>query len=410
MLPWREIFLVLLLFNLLCELLLAWRHVRHVQRHQHAVPAPFASVLTLAEHQKAAQYTVWRTSLGGAHLLVGAAVLWGWTLGGGLEALDIFWRARIDAALPLGTCVVLSFLAISMALTLPLSLVRTFWVEAHFGFNQTTWRLFVADLAKGAALMAIIATPLCYGVLAFLQHAPRWGWLSAWGLWSGLTLAMAWIFPTWIAPLFNKFRPLEDPTLMARVRTLLDRCGFFAKGVFIMDGSRRSRHGNAYFTGFGKNKRVVFFDTLLETLSVPEIEGVLAHELGHFKLHHIRNRLVWGFASSFVGFYLLGWLIQQPQLYASFGVTHPSAHAALLLFVLGAPVVTFLFTPLASWYSRRHEYEADAYAAAHADGSALAQALSKLYRDNASTLTPDPWHSAFYDSHPPALARISRLP
>ena len=411
MIPWREIFVTCLAANLACELWLVWRQARHVRANRHAVPGPFADTVTLLQHQTAARYTAARTRLRVVSLLVGACATWAWTLGGGIEALERLWRGWLPQASSLaqGTSVVLSFLGISALVALPQSIVRTFGVEARFGFNKTTVALFCADLGKSLVLTALFVTPLCYAMLWLLERVGPSGWWMAWGLWTALTLLLAWIFPVWIAPLFNKFRPLEDATLLQRVHALLTRCGFLAEGIFVMDGSKRSGHGNAYFTGFGKSKRVVFFDTLLETLSPQEIEGVLAHELGHFKLHHIRNRLLLGTLSSFVGFFVLGRLLTEVGFYEGLGVTQPSAHAAILLFALAAPLTTFFLTPLSSWYSRRHEYAADAYASTHSDGAALARALTKLYRDNASTLTPDPLHSAFYDSHPSALARIARL-
>ena len=411
MIPLREIFVTCLGASLACQLGLVWRQATYVRAHRHAVPGPFADAVTLAQHQTAARYTVARTWLRAASLLVEACITWMWTLGGGIDALDRLWRGWLPQASSTaqGTWVVLSFLFFSALVTLPQSVARTFGLEAHFGFNKTTVALFCTDILKSLALTGLLVTPLCYAVLLVLERTGASGWWMAWSLWTALTLLLAWIFPVWIAPLFNKFRPLEDPTLLQRVHALLTRCGFLAEGVFVMDGSKRSGHGNAYFTGFGKSKRVVFFDTLLDTLSPSEIEGVLAHELGHFKLHHIRNRLLLGTLSSFIGFFVLGQLLSDVHFYHGLGVAQPSTHAGILLFALAAPTATFFLTPLSSWYSRRHEYAADAYASDHSDGGALACALTKLYRDNAATLTPDPWHSAFYDSHPSAMDRISRL-
>ncbi len=411
MIPWREMFVTCFVTNLACELWLVWRQARHVSAHRHAVPGPFAGAVTLLQHQTAARYTAARARLRVVSLLVGACTTWAWTLGGGIRALDSLWRSWLPqaSAAGLGTAVMLSFIAISALVAIPQSAVRTFGLEARFGFNKTSVALFCRDLLKSLALTALLVTPVCYAMLGLLERVGPSGWWMAWGLWTALTLLLAWVFPVWIAPLFNKFRPLEDAPLLQRVHALLTRCGFLAEGVFVMDGSKRSGHGNAYFTGFGKSKRVVFFDTLLETLSPQEIEGVLAHELGHFKLHHIRNRLVLGTLSSLVGFFILGRLLTELGFYEGLGVAQPSAHAAILLFTLAAPLTTFFLTPLSSWYSRRHEYAADAYACAHSDGAALARALTKLYRDNASTLTPDPVHSAFYDSHPSAMDRLARL-
>jgi STE24 endopeptidase len=294
-------------------------------------------------------------------------------------------------------------------LDLPQSLYRTFRIEARFGFNRTTAALFAADLAKGALLALLIGGPVVLGALTLMDRAgPAW-WLWAWGGWLALMLLMTWAFPAFIAPLFNKFSPLADQTLKSRVDELLERCGFTSKGVFVVDGSRRSAHGNAYFTGIGRNKRIVFFDTLLTHLGHSEVEAVLAHELGHFRLHHVRKRLLVGVATSFAALGLLGWLAAQPAFYQALGVPVASSHTALLLFVFAAPAFMFFATPLGALWSRKHEFEADAFAARHANANDLSTALVKLYRDNATTLTPDPIYSAFYYSHPPALQRITEL-
>jgi STE24 endopeptidase len=269
--------------------------------------------------------------------------------------------------------------------------------------------LFLADLAKGLGLAVLLGGPLLVATLVLMERAGYWWWIWAWGLWLSVMFLMAWAWPAFIAPLFNRFSPLEDAALKDRIEALLARCGFASKGVFVVDNSRRSSHGNAYFTGIGRNKRIVFFDTLLERLAPPEIEAVLAHELGHFKLKHVRARLLLSIASTFLGLALLGWLKQRPEFYAALGVPTPSTHAALLLFVLAVPACTFFITPLASWWSRRHEFEADAFATRTANAAELASALVKLNRDNASTLTPDPLYAAFYYSHPAPLARIARL-
>ena len=394
--------------NLLVEWALAWRHTRHVQTHRSAVPPPFANSIDLAAHQKAADYTVARSRFGMVSDGVGALLLLGWTLGGGLEALDQAWRSQEWGALHTGVAVMLSVSVISMVLGLPLTLYRTFYLEARFGFNKTTPALFAGDMLKGLGVTGLLMVPLAYAVLGLMHRVPFW-WIWVWALWSGFTVLMMWAYPALIAPLFNTFRPLQDETLAGRVQALLDRCGFASRGVFVMDGSRRSSHGNAYFTGFGRNKRVVFFDTLLQTLQAPEVEAVLAHELGHYQLKHVTKRLVLGLVGSALALATLHWLMQQPALYQAFGVSTPSPHAALLLLMFVGPVLTFFTTPVGAWYSRRHEFEADRFAARYADARQLAVALTKLYRDNANTLTPDPWHSKFYDSHPPALVRISAL-
>jgi STE24 endopeptidase len=295
-------------------------------------------------------------------------------------------------------------------LGLPFALWRTFKLEARFGFNRTTGRTFSMDLLKSLLLGVALGGPLVLAALTLMQRAGAWWWLWAWALWLVWTLALTWAAPRFIAPLFNRFSPLTDAALKLRVETLLERCGFAARGgVFVMDGSSRSAHGNAYFTGIGRNKRIVFFDTLLERIEAAEIEAVLAHELGHFRLHHVRQRLIVTIALTLAALGVMAWAARQPVLYAALGVPAPSAETALILFALVTPVFTYFTTPLASWWSRRHEVEADAFAAAHANPTDLVAALVKLFRDNASTLTPDPVYSAFYDSHPPALERIARL-
>lgn len=400
--------LAAILLNLLVEWGLAWRHMRHVQAHRVAVPAPFADTIDLAAHQKAADYTVARVRLGMVSDWVGALLLALWTRGGGLEWVDRAWRGLGWQPLHTGVAVMLSISVLSMLLGLPLTLYRTFRLEARFGFNKTTPALFLLDMLKGLVVTGVLLVPLAYAVLALMLNTDAW-WIWVWALWSGFTVLMMWLYPAVIAPLFNKFQPLQDASLASRVQALLDRCGFASRGVFVMDGSRRSSHGNAYFTGFGRHKRVVFFDTLLQTLQASEVEAVLAHELGHFKLKHVTKRMALQVVSSAVALAVLHWLMQQPALYGYFGVSMPSPYVALLLLMFVGPVFTFFVTPVSAWYSRRHEFEADRFAARYADAQKLAVALTKLYRDNASTLTPDPWHSNFYDSHPPALVRIAAL-
>jgi STE24 endopeptidase len=304
---------------------------------------------------------------------------------------------------------VLSVLGTMMIIGLPFSIYRTFKIEARFGFNRITPKLFVADLAKRTALGLVLAGPLLVIAITLMEKAGNAWWLWLWGVWTIATIGLSWAYPRFIAPLFNRFSPLADEALNARIGALLTRCGFSSNGVFVMDGSRRSAHGNAYFTGVGRNKRIVFFDTLMERLGGAEIEAVLAHELGHFRLAHVKQRLVLSMVGSLVGLAILAWFAQQPWFYTALGVPMPSTHAALLLFMLATPAFTYFATPLSAWWSRRHEFQADDFAIVHADRAALADALVKLYRDNASTLTPDPVHSAFYDSHPPALIRIARL-
>jgi STE24 endopeptidase len=305
--------------------------------------------------------------------------------------------------------VIASVALIARLASLPLALWRTFGLEARFGFNRTTVALYLADLARSLALTVVLGGPVLLATLVLMERAGRWWWLAAWLLWLAVMLVMAWAWPAFIAPLFNRFAPLADAALRQRIEALLGRCGFASRGVFVVDSSRRSSHGNAYFTGIGRHKRIVFFDTLLGTLGHAEIEAVLAHELGHFRLQHVRKRLLVSIAAAFAGLALLGWLATQDGFYRALGVPTPSPHAALVLFVLLVPAFTFFITPLASLWSRRHEFEADAFATRHASAGELAAALVKLHRDNASTLTPDPWYVAFYYSHPPPLARITRL-
>jgi STE24 endopeptidase len=384
--------------------------VRHVTANRSAVPAGFAGSVTLAAHQKAADYTVAKTRLHMVDALVSAAVLLGLTLGGGLEWLFDLWARVLDpAGYAHGLALIVSVAAITGAIDLPLAVYRTFVIEARFGFNRMTPALFVADLAKSIALGLALGVPLALAVLWLMARMGSLWWLYVWLTWIAFNLVMLVAFPTLIAPLFNKFTPLADPGLKDRIERLLAKCGFRSKGLFVMDGSRRSSHGNAYFTGFGAAKRIVFFDTLLSRLAPGEVEAVLAHELGHFKRRHVWKRIAWLFLGSLVFLALLGYLIDQPWFYESLGLARRSTAVALLLFVMVVPVFTFLLHPIGSLYSRRHEYEADAYAASYADAQELIRALVKLYQDNAATLTPDPVHSAFYDSHPPAPLRIARL-
>ena len=405
------LFLLALGISLAIQLWLAWRQMRHVAANRGAPPARFAARIPLAAHQKAADYTIARTRLGVLDTIVDAAVLLALTLGGGLAAI-----AALTAMLPLTALwqdvVIVGAVTVLVALVgLPISWYRTFVIEQRFGFNRMTLGLWLADIARTALLGALLGIPLLTLVLWLMARAGSLWWLYAWVAWVAFQLLMLVLYPTLIAPLFNKFRPLANEPLRERVERLLARCSFAARGLFVMDGSRRSSHGNAYFTGFGRARRIVFFDTLLSRLEPEEVEAVLAHELGHFKLRHVIKRTAWFAAASLALLALLGWLVGEPWFYAGLGVdvAPPRYAVALVLFMLALPVFTFLAAPLASLYSRRHEFEADAYAAAHASGQALIAALVKLYEDNASTLTPDPLHSAFYDSHPPAAARIARL-
>jgi STE24 endopeptidase len=392
------------------RLWLTWRQVRHVRAHRNAVPSTFAEAIPLPAHQKAADYTVDKARLSMIEVIVGAGVLLALTLGGVIDWLHVQWARVLEpAGLWHGVALIGSVMVLIALVDLPLTLYRTFVVEQRHGFNRMTARLFAVDLAKQAALAAAFGIPLLLLVLWLMQRMGSLWWLYVWLAWMAFNVLVLLAFPTFIAPLFNRFTKLEDPSLAQRIESLLKRCGFRASGLYVMDGSKRSSHGNAYFTGFGAAKRIVFFDTLLSRLAPPEVEAVLAHELAHYRLHHVWKRIAVLFAASAVFLWVLGQLIERPWFYEGLGVAHPSTAAALLLFLLVAPVFTFFLQPLSSLYSRRHEFEADAYAARHAEASELVRALVKLYQDNAATLTPDPVHSAFYDSHPPAALRIARL-
>jgi STE24 endopeptidase len=402
-------FLAAILAGTGLRLWLAHRQVAAVTAHRNQVPTPFAGPISLEDHQKAADYTVATIAFGRKSVVFELLVTLALTLGGIIGSIDALWRQSGWASPWSGAMVVLTVVVLTAVIDLPFSIWRTFKIEARFGFNRTTPGLFVADLAKSCLLALLIGGPVVLAAMMLMDRAgPLW-WLWAWVGWLGLMVLMTWAWPTFIAPLFNKFSALEDTELKARIESLLQRCGFTSEGVFVVDGSRRSAHGNAYFTGLGRNKRIVFFDTLLSRLTHSEVEAVLAHELGHFKLKHVRKRLLVTVAASFGALALLGWLTAQPAFYSAFGVQLPSSHAALLLFMFVAPAFAFFATPLGSLWSRRHEFEADDFAAHHASASDLATALVKLYRDNATTLTPDPLYSAFYYSHPPATERIARL-
>jgi len=402
-------FLVLLALMLLTQLWLGRRQIRYVRDHRRRLPIAFRRRLPLSAHRKAADYTVALARFARVDALVGAALLLVWTLGGGLELLDRAWRASGWDLLAVGTGFLLSLFAINTLVELPFEAWRAFVIERRFGFNRAGPRLFLADQAKQLVLLVLLGVPLAYAVLWIMQQAGAWWWLYAWALWGGFSLFLVWAYPTLIAPLFNRFRPLKPGRFRTRIQALLRRTGFRSRGIFVIDSSRRTAHGNAYFTGFGRNKRIVFFDNLLDSLREREVIAVLAHELGHFKRGHITQRLILMLGLSLAGFALLGWLIGKPWFYHGLGVGEPSAHAALALFVLAGPVFTFFLQPLLAWRSRAHEYEADRFAAEQADPRDLINALVRLYRDNARTLTPDPLHSAFYDSHPPAAARIAHL-
>jgi STE24 endopeptidase len=402
-------FIAVLGVGTVLRLWLAGRQIAAVRAHRDLPPAAFAAAISVADHHKAADYTVATLKLGCAAVVLDAMVALGLTVGGGIGALDSLWQRSEWAEPWRGAMVVLTVVCLAALIDLPFSIWRTFRIEARFGFNRTTAGLFAADLARNCLLAALLGGPVVLGALTLMDRAGALWWLWAWAGWLGLMLVMTWAWPAFIAPLFNKFSALEDAQLEARIGSLLQRCGFTSEGVFVVDGSRRSAHANAYFTGLGRHKRIVFFDTLLARLTPSEIEAVLAHELGHFKLKHVRKRLLATVAASLGALALLGWLAAEPWFYSAFGVQVPSSHAALVLFMFVAPAFAFFATPLGSLWSRRHEFEADAFAARYASAHELAIALVKLYRDNATTLTPDALYSAFYYSHPPATERIAQL-
>lgn len=401
-------FLAALLLMCALRLWLAQRQIACVIAHRATVPEGFGDRIALNAHQKAADYTVARTRFSRVGLAVEVAVLLAFTLGGGLQALHDFWSARLDG-LPYGVALIFSVMLISGVVDLPVAVYHQFVIEEKFGFNRMTLKLFVADLLKQSALGIVIGAPALLAVLWLMERMGHLWWVHVWLFWCTFNLLLLFAYPTWIAPLFNKFVPVDDTALRARVEALLTRCGFTSSGLFVMDGSKRTSHGNAYFTGFGTTKRIVFFDTLLNRLQAVEVEAVLAHELGHFKHRHVLKRIGMLFAMSLGFLAILGQLIDAGWFFNGLGLDAQNTALGLVLFFLAGPVFTFPLTPLLSLLSRRDEFEADRYAAGHASASDLVAALVKLYEDNAATLTPDPLHSLFYDSHPPAALRIARL-
>jgi STE24 endopeptidase len=403
----------LLVANLLTKLWLSGRQVRHVAQHRAQVPAAFSHTISLEAHQKAADYTLAKSRVGVVDLGLDAVTLMAWTLLGGLDLLNQVTLDWMGVGMGQQIMLVVSFGLIGGLIGLPLSLYQTFGIEQRFGFNNTTPKLWVSDMIKGLLVGMVLGLPLLWLVLWLMQAGGALWWLYTWAALVVYQLFVMWIAPNVIMPLFNKFTPLEDATLKERVTALMTRSGFTAKGFFVMDGSRRSAHSNAFFTGFGAAKRVVFFDTLLAKLNGDEMEAVLAHELGHFKHRHILKMMATSFATSLAGLALLGWVSQQIWFYSGLGVmpnlNGNNSALALLLFMLVLPLFTFFVSPLSARRSRKFEFEADAYAVANSDGQALASALIKLYQDNASTLTPDPWYVAFYYSHPPASQRLARM-
>ncbi len=403
------LFLAMLLISTLMRLYLSQRQINYVSQHRAKVPDSFAENISLEDHQKAADYTTAKVKFGRLPLFYEVALILFWTLGGGLQWLDQNILVLDLHPILTGIMVILVFTFISSILDLPFSIYSTFVIEEKFGFNRTTIKTFISDMLKGSLLGLAIGVPLIYIILWLMEQAGDQWWLYTWLVISAFSLFMMWVYPTWIAPIFNKFEPLEEGDTLNRITRLLQRCGFNSNGIFVIDGSKRSSHGNAYFSGFGRNKRIVFFDTLLKMLSDDELEAVLAHELGHFKKKHIIKGILISFATTLAGLALLAWLMKAEWFYTALGVTQTSTYMALLLFTLIMPVFTFVFQPLFSIFSRKNEFEADAFAAEQTDAKYLINALVGLYRENASTLTPDPLYSAFYDSHPPAPVRIAHL-
>lgn len=404
-----QLFLLMLTLSIGLRLWLSLRQIAHVDDHRSQVPESFSDKISLEEHQKAADYTTAKTRFGRWPLFYDAVLLLIWTLGGGLEWLDQSIIAMDYSPIITGIAVILAFMFVSSVLDMPFSIYSTFVIEEKFGFNRTTVKTFIVDLFKGTALSLAIGVPLLYVILWLMAQAGEQWWIYTWALLTGFSLLMMWIYPTLIAPIFNKFEPLEEGETLNRIKNLLSRCGFSSNGVFVIDGSRRSSHGNAYFSGFGRNKRIVFFDTLLKMLNDDELEAVLAHELGHFKKKHIIKGMLISFSTTFVGLAILAWLMKNEWFYHGLGLSTPSTYMALLLFMLISPVFTFILSPLMSMLSRKNEFEADAFAAEQTNAKHLIKALVDMYRENANTLTPDPLYSAFYDSHPPASVRIAHL-
>jgi len=402
-------FVSFMLAGLLLELWLNGRQLRYVRNHSSEVPREFRDKIDLEQHQKAASYTFSKLKFGNVSLVISTLLLLAWTLGGGISALYDLFTPLSWPEISKGTVFLLSAMIVMSLLELPLSAWNTFVIEQRFGFNRQTAGQYAKDQIINLILVIMLGGPLIWVILWLMQISGEFWWLYAWAVWMSFMLVMTWAFPTFIAPLFNKFQPLEDGELRARLSGLLKRCDFRDNGMFVMDGSRRSSHGNAYFTGFGKNKRIVFFDTLLTQLDPPETEAVLAHELGHFKHKHILKRLISVAIMTLIGFALLGWLNQQNWFFLGLGVSQQSNSLALLLFTMAIPVFTFFLQPVNAWFSRKHEFEADAFAVQQSSGNDLITALVKLYRDNANTLTPDPLYSSFHHSHPPASVRIAHI-
>ena len=403
------IFLVATGCYLATLLYLNLRQNRAVKKSFDSVPQDFINNISIEEHQKAANYTQAKIKIGNIEMIFSSAILLLWTIGGGIDYLDQVWQSQTDNNLSLGVGVLISIMIIGSIIDLPFSIYRTFVLEQSFGFNKTNIKTFISDIIKALLITLAIGLPMIYLILYLMSIMGDEWWLYVWAVITTFSLIMLWLYPSYIAPIFNKFKPLDDVDLKNKIEDLLNRTGFKSDGVFVMDGSKRSSHGNAYFTGIGKNKRIVFFDTLLKGMEDKEVEAILAHELGHFHHKHIRKHMASSFAISLTGLALLGYLINKDWFFNGLGVSDPSNHTALILFALVIPVFSFFVSPIGNYLSRKHEFEADAFAAKHTNPKDLVSSLVKLYRDNASTLTPDPIYSSFHDSHPSASIRIREL-
>jgi STE24 endopeptidase len=405
------VFLFAILTSVLALLWLNFRQDKAIKRSFNEVPDSFKETITLEDHQKAGNYTKAKLLVNHFEIIFSTFIVLLWTIGGAMNWLDVFWSQRISNPILMGTTFIVSIMLIASFIDLPFSIYRNFVLEQKFGFNRMTVKTFIADLIKEILLTLILMIPLIYTIL-YLMNISSIGdywWIYVWIIISLFTLIMMWIYPSFIAPIFNKFNPLDNEALKNRINNLLERTGFGSDGIFVMDGSKRSSHGNAYFTGIGKNKRIVFFDTLLKGMEDKEIEAILAHELGHFHHKHTRQRMISSFIFSFASLALLGYLINQNWFYNGLGVAEPSSHTALVLFSLALPVFSFFVTPISNLVSRKHEFQADAFAASHTDANDLISSLTKLYKENSSSLSPDRLYSAFHDSHPSAVLRIERL-
>lgn len=406
---YSKVFLAFICVKGLIESYLDKRNKLHILKNQNEVPEKFSSKISLEEHQKAARYSVAKINTASIFNFIGYIVLIAWTILGGLDYLNKYVQTFMLGQISSGILFIVLFSFINSIISLPQSIYTTFVIEEKFGFNKTTVKTFIVDMIKGTIVGAIIGIPLLYGVLWIMEKLGSSWWIYAWAFLTAFQLLLLWIYPTFIAPLFNKFSPLEEGEVKEKILNLLARTGFTANGLFVMDASKRSGHGNAYFTGFGKNKRIVFYDTLINSLSANEVEAVLAHELGHFKRKHILKMMIKSFVMSFIAFYILGFLLTQKWFFEMHGVSSQETYMALILFSMVSGIYTFFITPISAWSSRKHEFEADEFAAQNSNALDLINALVKMYKDNASSLTPDPMYSAFYHSHPPALIRVQFL-